>query len=257
MRSLLATIGALSFLVLAPRPASAQDDPLVTDRPDFTESAVSVTPGRLQLESGYTFSRIGATEVHTAGEVLVRIGVVARAELRLALNSFAWQDGPGVDAEGLEDAAVGVKLELLEGPGVPGSPLPSLAVLVSTTVPTGEAPPGVDEPQPGAILAAGWTLSDRVTLGSNVGIAYPLADGDDRFVEVSGSASVGIGVTPALSAYIEAFGFAASEGPDTGFLDGGLTYLVLPNLQFDARAGIGVNDRDPDYFVGAGFAVRR
>ena len=33
--------------------------PLVTDRPDFTESAVGVPIGRVQIEAGYTWTRKG------------------------------------------------------------------------------------------------------------------------------------------------------------------------------------------------------
>ncbi|MFQ5990494.1 MAG: hypothetical protein ACE5K9_11330 [Candidatus Methylomirabilales bacterium] len=37
----------------------SKPDPLVTDRPDFTESTETVAPGRFQIEAGYTFSRPG------------------------------------------------------------------------------------------------------------------------------------------------------------------------------------------------------
>ena len=60
IRSLLAlSLGAL-FCVPWAEVAVAGDDPLVTDRPDFTESAVTVTRGRTQIEMGYTFSQFGA-----------------------------------------------------------------------------------------------------------------------------------------------------------------------------------------------------
>ncbi len=48
----------------------AQAEPLVTDRPDFTESAETVAPGLFQLESGYTFTRRGDDKEHALGEFL-------------------------------------------------------------------------------------------------------------------------------------------------------------------------------------------
>lgn len=51
----------------------------VLAHPDATESAVTVTPGGFQLESGYTFGRVEGVSIHTAGEVLLRIGDFERA----------------------------------------------------------------------------------------------------------------------------------------------------------------------------------
>jgi hypothetical protein len=52
------------------------DEPLVTDRPDFTESSSTVGSGVLQLEGGVTFvdSRSGA-DVTSVGEILARWGI--------------------------------------------------------------------------------------------------------------------------------------------------------------------------------------
>jgi hypothetical protein len=60
---------------------------MVTDRPDFTESASVVPRGRVQLEAGYTYARdedAGVLAAHSYPEALARIGVVDdRLELRL------------------------------------------------------------------------------------------------------------------------------------------------------------------------------
>ena len=77
----------IALLITLPPAAFAQTSDLVTDRPDFTESAVSVAPGRVQLEGGYTFSRIEAERTHTVGELLARFGAVDRLEFRLGINS--------------------------------------------------------------------------------------------------------------------------------------------------------------------------
>src|SRR5690606_15296247 len=103
----------LAALLLAAVPAAAQPPPLVTDRPVSTESAVAVS--RPQLESGYTLTRGGGAREHALGEVLVRLPLVARFELRLGLNSHLWtRNAGGVEAAGFEDASVGGKLVLAE-----------------------------------------------------------------------------------------------------------------------------------------------
>jgi hypothetical protein len=59
-----------------PWPAAPLTEPLVTDRPDFTESAEAVPYGHFQLAVGYTFTfdRESKDRVrdHTAPEILLR-----------------------------------------------------------------------------------------------------------------------------------------------------------------------------------------
>src|SRR3972149_2072098 len=56
-------------------------EPLVTDRPDFTESTVTVGLGGVQLEMGYTYTRDeasgGNTTEHPFPETLLRVGMLA------------------------------------------------------------------------------------------------------------------------------------------------------------------------------------
>src|SRR5262249_30520623 len=58
---------------------SKLDEPLVTDRPDFTESPTTVGAGVIQLETGYTFTSDASGGVRTADhsfpEILLRIGI--------------------------------------------------------------------------------------------------------------------------------------------------------------------------------------
>ena len=69
-----------------------KEEPLESDRPDFTDSSTTVGYQRLQIESGYTFTRAIAGnpthDAHDLPELLVRYGVAERLELRLA-----WDEG--------------------------------------------------------------------------------------------------------------------------------------------------------------------
>ena len=243
-------------LLAAAAAASAGGEPLVTDRPDFTESAVTVTRGRTQLETGYTFSRDGDDEEHALGELLVRIGWTEMMEIRVGLGSHLWQEGPGADASGLEDASIGVKIRLSD-PLPPGSRQPQVAVLFSTTLDNGSAEVGASAGfQPRATLALGWELSERTALGSNVGYSRVKEEGDD-FGELAGSLSLGRALGDRLGGYVEYYGFARQGGRgDDHFLNGGLTWALSEDSQLDLRAGAGLNDQAADYFVGAGAAWR-
>jgi hypothetical protein len=60
--------------------------PMVTDRPSFSVGPGMVPRGRIQFETGYTFSFEDAhpnVKTHTFPETLVRIGLTDRVEFRL------------------------------------------------------------------------------------------------------------------------------------------------------------------------------
>lgn len=231
-------------------PDLGAQEPLVTDRPDFTESATSVVPGRVQLEGGWMFEDAGAVESHTLGEILFRIGILPRTELRVGLNSFVTVDGPAGDPSGLEDVSIGTKIELVDGLGA----RPGTAILLGTTVPTGDGDVADEEWQPEAILALAWDLSGRVGLGANVGWTYAGTD-DDRFHEGKGSLALGIALDDRVGVFAEGFGFV-SEEDDPAFADAGVTLLFGDDFQLDGRVGAGLNDEASDWFVGLG-ATRR
>lgn len=242
-------VGTWTIVWIAVAEVSAQE-PLVTDRPDFTESATSVARGRVQLEAGWSFETSDDVDVHTLGEVLFRIGILPRTELRAALNSFVTVDTPLGDAEGLQDASIGAKVELVEG----HDRRPRTALLVGTSIPVGDDEVAPEEWQPEAILALAWDLSERIGLGTNVGWTYAGAD-DDRFHEGKASVALGIGLTDRVGAFVETFGFASEES-DPVFFDAGLTFLGSDDLQLDGRVGVGLDEDASDWFVGAGISRR-
>jgi len=231
--------------------------PLVTDRPDFTESAETVPRGGIQLEFGYTFGEEGDLKTHALGEVLVRAALVEWAEVRVGLNSWAWADGPDCRCDGLEDSSLGAKFKLADAPDEPGSIRPAVALLVGTSVPTGDDGFGEDEWQPEAKLALAWDLNDRTALSTNVGYAYPSENGEG-FSEFSGSLSLGYGLTGSVGCYVEYYQFLRNETgmDDPGFINGGFTWLTGENFQFDWRAGYQVAGDGSEFYTGIGASWR-
>lgn len=241
----------------ADRPDPAGDDPIATDRPDFTETAESVPLGRIQLEGGYTFSRVEDEKAHTLGELLLRIATGRRTEARIGINSYNWIKHSGGNESGLEDATLGFKVKLLDGSESPGFGRPNIALIGHTTVPTGGRGFREDNLQPEVKLCFAWDLTERLAMGSNLNYGWA-SDGGARFGQFSGTLSFGYSLNSRTGAYVEYFAFlpSAKDGPNANFIDGGLTYLVNSDYQLDIRAGFGLNSARPDYFVGAGLGMR-
>jgi Putative MetA-pathway of phenol degradation len=236
---------------------TASREPIVTDRPDFTESTSTVSPGVVQAEGGYTFSRAAIEKSNTIGELLLRIGLTRNAELRLEPGSYSRVSSPVGTLSGREDGELGAKIRLHAARDHHPSPVPAVALVVATSVPTGSDTFRENRPQPEVKLASEWTLTDRLGLAMNFDVARPVAD-SRRFTELAASASFGIDLSPRFDAFVELFGFAPEfEGAKhTRYLDTGITASLGPNLQVDLRGGVGLNGTAPDYFVGAGIAHR-
>ena len=116
----------VAFVAVSPA-AARQDAPLVTDRPDFTESALTVPRGSVQLETGLTVERASGTGTVSGPEALVRWSPASKLELRLAAPNYV----TGEFVDGLGDVGVGVKIAAGRGAGW------DLAGIASLSLPTG------------------------------------------------------------------------------------------------------------------------
>jgi hypothetical protein len=257
-RQSLATLLLLSFLTGT---GLAQDEipELVTDRPDQTESASTVPEGTVQIEIGLlvsrrqeTFADVDAVEVPAT---LVRVGLSENWELRAGWAGHVSIDGAaeGFDVSGFGDAELGFKYRFRDERG----PAPEMALLVSTSVPAGDEELSTDELEPALRLAFAHTLSERLSLGYNLGIGWEEVLGSALYSYVY-TAALGIGLGERASAFVEIFGDVPGDAPGDpahGF-DGGFTFLLRDNLQLDVAAGVGLSDAADDWFAGLGLSAR-
>ena len=249
--------------------APAPLGPLVSDRPDFTESTLTIPAGHLQLESGYTFNYDRhdgrRTKRHTFPEVLLRVGVAEDVELRIGWEGWARTESLSTmrndvgrrtllteTVTGGSDLSVGFKFHLADQDGI----RPDLGLIVAADLPTGHHAYTSGDVDPNLGLLWAYDLDDDWSLAGNLNLALPTEAGT-RIVEPSASLSVGYGITDGVGAYFEYFGFyPGSHGPDTHYVNGGLTFLVTDDFQIDLRAGAGLNDDSDDFFTGIGFVWR-
>ncbi|MEJ7811115.1 MAG: transporter [Gemmatimonadaceae bacterium] len=257
MLSLIRRTIALTAANLTTACASARvaPAPIVTDRPDFTESAEVVPSGMVQVEGGYTFAKSGRAREHTAGELLVRIPVSAGVEVRAEPGSYVVSEAAGERTSGIDGATVGAKVMLARADSARAAS-PSLALVLGVTLPTGAREYRERKLQPAATLLAAWQLSERLSLGSNAGVSYA-SDGGSRFTQLYGSATVGYTLSERVGSYLEYFAFnrEAARAPYSGYANGGLTFRLSDDTQLDARAGRGLDGRSR-YFLGAGLSRR-
>jgi hypothetical protein len=243
-------------LGLVAGPAAAKD-PLITDRPDFTESAFVVGVGTLQLEGGGTYVDFGSDTVTTLPELLVRWGITRTVELRFLAPTYAWLDSSGDSSSGFLSTAVGTKIALNDGDGDGFWGRTGAAVIVATTVPTGSSSVASSAWQPSATLSLAWDLARAVSLGTNLGWARP-EDDSQRFNTLYASVAAGVGVARSTSVFFELIWFdrERARGPDTSTFQTGITYLLSPDLQLDARLARRLGSEGADLLFGIGASAR-
>ena len=239
-------------------------EPLVTDRPDFTEASSTVGLGVTQLEFGYTYTydnNAGAsTRSQSFGEPLLRHGIVDDwLELRVALFPVEQQTtvvGATDSTSGTEDLYVGFKIGLTPQQGI----LPEMALIPQMNLPTGSSAFTSDLIEPGLNWIYGWEINDFIsTAGSTQGNRRADATTGQDYLEMAQSWTFAYSCTEELGAYTEWFALIPNNA-DTDqtqhYFNGGFTYLISSDVQFDIRAGVGLNDAADDYFLGTGLSIR-
>lgn len=240
------------------------DEPLASDRPDFTEASCTVGRRVLQIESGYTFTRNNnageVTKSHSFPESLLRWGVYADwLELRVAYNHGILHvpsgGGPFASLSGPEDIYLGMKLGLTSQHGW----LPEMALMPQMTVPTGGDELSADQILPGVNWLYGWDVTERINTGGSTQLNKAIDDDLQTYYELAQSWTIGYVLTERLSAYTEWFCLlptGANVAKPEYYFDGGFTFRLTNNLQLDVRGGVGLNDAAGDFFVGSGAVVR-
>jgi len=235
----------------------AQQEPIVTDRPDQTESASIVPTGWLQIEAGvlresseekyphYSSSGYSTlTEEYTSLQlpgVLVRLGLNEQMELRIGVGyindkfSIASRDLTQT-RQGFDAFSLGTKVAVSEEDGL----IPQSAILAALTIPgTGAKHFESEWLVPEIRFAFAHTLSDRFSFGYNIAAMW---DGESARHIGYYSFVIGAGLVYDVSCFAEVYGELPGDTYPLHRFDAGLTWLITNDLQLDASYGIGLTD---------------
>jgi len=211
---------------------------MVTDRPDQTESSTTVGKGNLQLESGFLLETFEEEQISLRRILLptnlFRYGLTETIEIRF-LNQFEIREMVDQTANGISDAEIGVKIQILKGE----SKNTEIAFLSHLLVPSGTKELTIDRYGTINKLSISHVFNESLGLGYNVGYSY---FGIEKGI-LTYSLSLGIGINRKAGIYIEPYGdFLNFERFLLNF-DTGFTYLIREHLQIDFSFGTGVNNR--------------
>lgn len=231
-------------------------EPLVTDRPDVTESSSVIAPGFAQLETGITAIEDVDDEFGTEyGNTLLRLGLVENWELRLGWGGYL--DSSAVS--GSSDGSLGFKYYI--NPEGDALLEPEVAIIAQTTLPTGESAITSDRLDPAFLMLFSHTLTDKLALSYNLGSQFATSKkGDGSRTTLSSalySVSLGYSANEKLGFFVELFGEIGLSAEDSPIsVDCGLTWLLNDDSQLDFFTGAGLNNEADEFFVGLGYSLR-
>jgi hypothetical protein len=225
-------------------------DPIPASRPGLSDDPVLVQRGSLQAEAGLDVGR-EAGSWFTAGDLLVRYGLFAAAEARLAIGHYAGGPAP-LTGVVLDDLELSLKLRLAEG-GV-GLWEPALALLPNLALPTGASRLTSGAAEPGALVLATWEWPDLLELTANAGGSFARED-EGRSLEPFLAAAVGRNLSRRLGVEFELVRIGRSE---TALRHAavGVGWLLSPDFQLDTWFGAQREAGELTRFAGLGISAR-
>lgn len=231
---------------------------MVTDRPDATESPLTVPKGFVQIEAGgfYTSYEENNVKSETYGynTTLIRYGVLDNFEFRLGWNfeetrfSNNGQEASNV-LSGFTPLLAGVKVEVADEDGWK----PQIGLLGHLYLPFTA---GTDyRPETTGAdfrFSLAHTLGEKSSLSYNVGAAW---GSDSPEIAYIYTLSYGYSVAENVGLYAEVYGDLPEDSQANHLWDAGITYSLKPNLQLDATVGGSITDGQ-DILLSAGASFR-
>jgi hypothetical protein len=215
---------------------------IVTDRPDQTESAVSVPKGIFQLETGMGLDINDAERNLVLNTTLFRYGLANNLEIRLVtdLRNRYTRIGESDSHTGIGDMQFGLKYQL------PGGKTKA-AYLGHVVLPTGTREVSMGSAGMHHRIAISQEAADWLAVSCNLGIEYFRADDAHGIY----SLSFGFPLTERIGFYLELYGRWTHFEHLEALYDHGFTLLLAPNLQLDFSMGTGISSRSNYFAIGA------
>mgnify|MGYP001210728617 CR=1 FL=1 len=243
-----------------------QREHVETDRDSFTPATTTVAPGRLVLESAYSFiDNRSVPETHSFPELLVRFGVADWLELRFGANYEVGGEsssisgsgsggGAGFDSAEIESEA-NVSYGLKAALSSQDAWLPRTAAIVQGFTPTSGADTNTNVV---VTYVWGWEIGGRLCWDSAIRYGHSVAE-EDRFNRWAPSTVLKAQIHEQWNAHIEYFGIftdGRSDELSQSYLSPGLHCLVTPDLEVGMRVGWGLGGDAANFFSNVGVGLQ-
>lgn len=244
----------------------ADDDALVTDRPDFVESSLTVGKGRVQIETSVAYDRgkQDVLRVRTwSTPTLLRVGFAKDWELRVETDGRGRAriedsaSGARETLSGWNDVAIGAKWHLQDGDEKRN--VPSTALLAHLDFDSGSGAFRGNGLRPSLRYVAEWEFADDWSLGVMPGV-FSAKDADgSRYTGGILAITVGKSFSDTFRGFVELSGeelTSKRHGGNVANARAGVAYLLSKDVQLDTAIAAGLTRETPDVGVTLGLSIR-
>lgn len=228
------------------------------DRPDITESPISVDPGHFQFEgdlvkwtreSGY--SKSPGTLTLMSG--LYKMGLTHSWDLHIGLEAYSalyTSDGDKVDG-GYGTTTIRLKHNFW---GNDGDKKTAFGIIPYVTFDSGN--PFDSDVVFGAGFPFAYGLSEKLDLGAQPQFDFVLDENNDYQLSYFQTVVLGGALVGDLDFYFEGLVIFPPSAETQFLIDGGLIYNISPNVKVDLATNQGVNKAAPKrVFLGLSFRI--
>ena len=211
---------------------------ITTDRPDQTESAVVLSKGQIQVESGISIEN-SQSNINT----LFRIGIIEGIEIRINSNYLINDELSFMKKSSFSDFEVGAKFRIFDKT----SNNTKVAFLSHLSIPSAIEVFSNNVYGILSRLNVSHDLNNESQIGYNLGYnKFKKMDGQFIYTIVYGRSLDSFGI------FFEIFGDDSKNSSNINF-DSGITYLLDNKKQLDLSIGKGINNEM--FFISGGISI--
>lgn len=240
-----------SYSIFNPTPREQWRD-LSPDRPDTTESPVTVDAGAWVVEASYfDWRRDKGDDTYTLMATNLKVGLTDHIDLQTVFDAYTWTDPEtGAGTGGFSDVTLRLKYNVWGNDGEPTgfAIFPFVKIPTDTAISNGEV-------EGGLILPFSMDLKEGLGLGLMAEIDAVHDGVNDYDLEFVHSAVLGFDLTERLGLFTEYVG-VTGPSPYRAYASTGLTYSISKDLVLDTGVQIGLNDAAEDIGIFGGFTKR-
>ena len=241
---------------------------LSADRPDVTESPITVDAGHVQVELSFLDYRrddrnsdMTEVEAWTVGATNIKLGLLHNVDLQFVFDAYTDEDtddkaaGTASSAKGFNDIQFRLKINLWGNDGGETA----FAVMPFIQLPVGSDDLSSDHVEGGLIVPFATELGDGWGLGLMAEVDWVFDEDDgDYDTEFVHTAVVGHDIMGPLGGYVESIGVISGDGDSDyqALIGTGLTYALNADVVLDVGANFGLTKSAEDVNVFAGVTVR-
>jgi hypothetical protein len=254
LRRIIINLPLLGLLSVASPAFCAEQDVIVTDRPDFVESSNVVGDKHFQVETSVVIDRNeadGYKDRTISTPTLLRFGIGQAWELRFETDgrtvarSEETATGISNTTTGYADVSAGAKWHVMDESGS----MPSIGLLGHVDVDSGSTAFRGNGVRPSLRAVAEWELPNDMGLGVMPGVIYDKNANDERFWGGILGVVLGKSWTERCRTFAEVAAAQIAHAQDGGSVvtfDVGASYLLSNSWQVDTAFYKGLNKNTAD-----------